>query len=437
MATMAQRVVQIKSHLPTYITPHQILMACRHASHEWRQRVLGPVLTVYALLLQVLHGNTAMTHLPRLAGARFSPSAYCQARQRLPLAVLRRLLRAVARQARRATEPVAGWRGHRTFILDGSSCSMPDTPALQHHFGQPTGQRPGCGFPVAHLLVLFDVHTGLLIDLLASSWRIHDLTRAHELHPHLRAGDLLIADRGFCSYAHIALLRRQGVHGLLRVHGQRRVSFSRRQTNGKSWMLRLGPNDHLTVWRKTSVPSRVLSRKVYDALPPQMLLREVRYRVTRRGYRTQTVTLVTTLLDPQPYPRDALAELYQRRWQAEINLRHLKQTLGMRVLHSRSVAGVQKELLAFALVYNLVCLLATAAAVEMGVEPSRVSFIDALRVLQHLRQGKPPDHPVCNPYRPGRIEPRVRKRRPLQYGLLTRPREQMRAALFQKHRELN
>jgi hypothetical protein len=439
MVTVAQRVSKIKSNLRTYVTPDQILVACRDACHEWRERVLGPVITVYAFLLQILHGNTAMTHVPRLAGARFSPSAYCQARQRLPLAVLRQLLRCLAFRARRATQAKACWRGHRTFIIDGSSCSMPDTPALQHHFGQPTGQRPGCGFPVAHLLVLFDVHTGLLIDVLASSWRIHDLTRAHQLHPHLRAGDILIADRGFCSYAHIALLRRQGVQVLVRVHGQRRVSFSRgrRSTGAGIWPLRLGHNDHLTIWQKTSVPSRIISREAYHALPQQMLLRELRYRVTCRGYRTRTVTLATTLLDPQRYPAEALAELYQRRWQAEVNLRHLKQTLGMRVLHSRSVAGVEKELLAFALVYNLVCLLATAVAVQMGVEPTRVSFVDALRVLQHLGHGNAPHRLACNPYRPGRIQPRVRKRRPLQYGLLTSPREQMRAALFQKQRELN
>jgi len=422
---------QIKHELNAHVTPADIQGACRAVGHEWRERILGPVLTVQALLLQILHA-TAMTGVSRLAGVAFTPSAYCQALQRLPVDVFRTLLRQVVTRQRRATEAVALWRGHRIVLVDGSSCSMPDTPPLQRRFDQPTEQKPGCGFPVAHLLALFDAYTGMLVDVLASSWRIHDLTRVTELLPHLQPGDVLLADRGFCSFAHIALLQQQGVHVVIRVHGQRRVSFRGRQHHWAccDWPLRLGHNDQLTIWRSTGVPSRVLPREVYDALPDKLMLRELRYRVSHRGYRTRQVTLATTLLDAQAYPADALAELYQRRWQAEVNLRHLKDTLGMRVLRSQSVAGVERELLAFALVYNLICTVLTTLALHLETTPQRVSLIDVLRLLRYGLTHIVTAAIVINPDRPGRHQPRVVKRRPLEYSRMTQPRAVLKRALM-------
>jgi hypothetical protein len=128
----------------------------------------------------------------------------------------------VVTRQRRDSEAVACWRGHRVLCVDGSSCSMPDTPELQRRFGQPTEQKPGCGFPVAHLLMLFDAYSGMLVDVLASSWRLHDLTRVDELHPHLQHDDVLVADRGFASFAHVALLQLRGVLRWAVAHRHRR-----------------------------------------------------------------------------------------------------------------------------------------------------------------------------------------------------------------------
>ena len=410
-------VEQIKSTLNTHLTPDDILIACVDAKYEWRDRVLGPVVTVHALLLQILHA-VAMTGVSRLVRVSFSASAYCQALRRLPVVVMRTLLRSTVTRHRDATEQVGRWFGLRTFYVDGSSCSMPDTPELQHRFDQPTEQKPGCGFPVAHLLAMFDAYTGMLVDVLASSWRIHDLTRVGELHPHLRPGDLLVVDRGFCSFAHVALLVQQGIHAVMRMHQRRRVSFKARQHRwaGVDWPVRLGHDDQLTIWRKTGVPSRVLPRDVYDALPDTIVVRELRYRVTRRGYRTRKVTLATTLLEAQMYPAAALAELYHRRWRAEVNLRHLKDTLGMRVLRSQTAAGVERELLAFALVYNLICAAMTVIAVHLETTPERVSFIDLVRLLQYGLDRAAAATIVINSDRPGRFQPRVVKRRPLGYS---------------------
>jgi hypothetical protein len=429
---------QIKNELDSYLTPDDILAACQTAGHSWRERILGPVLTVQAFILQILHA-TAMTGVSRLTGASFSAAAYCQALQRLPLDVLRTLLRQCVTRQRAATADVARWKKLRIFFVDGSSCSMPDTPQLQRRFGQPTGQKPGCGFPVAHLLALFDAYTGMLVDVLASSWRVHDLKHVGELHPHLQAGDVLVADCGFCSFAHLALLQQRGVDAVIRVHGQRHVSFKRRQHEwgDREWPQRLGHNDQTTLWRKTGVPSRVLPRDVYDALPDVLVVREMRYRVTQRGYRTRQVTLATTLLDAEAYPAADLAELYHRRWQAEVNLRHLKGTLGMRVLRSKSEAGAERELLAFVLVYNLICAVLTVLAVHLETTPERVSLIDVVRLLRQGLDRVVTATIVVNPNRPGRCQPRVVKRRPLQYSRMTKPRAVLKRKLMRNGRSLS
>lgn len=425
-------VQQIKDELHQHLTPADIYAACQATGHRWRERVLDPVLTIHALLLQLLHG-TAMTGVSRLTGVAFSASAYCQALQRLPVAVLRHLLHDRVQRQRRKTEQRATWHGHRVFFVDGSACSMPDTAELQRRFGQPTEQQPGCGFPTAHLLAMFDAYTGMLVDVLMSSWRMHDVTRVAELHPHLRAGDVLVGDRAFGTYAHLALLQAQGVHAVFRVHQRRKVSFRQQQHDwgGVTWPVKLGDQDQLTIWRKTGVPSRTMSRAAYDALPDTLVVRELRYRIRRRGYRTRTVTLVTTLLDAERYPKAELAELYYRRWQAEVNLRDLKETLGLRVLRAQTVAGVEREVLALALLYNLLCAVRTVIAVHLETEPVRVSVLDVLRLLCVGLDRVVDPAIVLNPDRPGRVQPRVVKRRPLGYSRMTRPRRELKRKLLE------
>ncbi len=230
MVSIRRVLAQIKDDWTAVLSEAHLTRICREAGAIWRHRTLNPVVTIYVFLLQILHGNTAMTHLPRLSGQRFTPAAYCRARKRLPLAARRRLQETGAPLrtgvGRRDPTPDAErWRGQRTWLLDGSSCSLPDTPALQQHFGQPSGQKQGCGFPVAHLLVLFEAASGRLLDVLVSSWRIHDLTRVAELHGWLPRGDVLVAERGFCSYAHLALLSQQQAQVVLRMKRSQLVDF--------------------------------------------------------------------------------------------------------------------------------------------------------------------------------------------------------------------
>ncbi|MEX0702346.1 MAG: IS4 family transposase, partial [Planctomycetales bacterium] len=325
--------------------------------------------TVHAFLSQILHGNTACNEVPHLMGQSFTGRAYGLARARLPLELFDRLLTEVGRCLKVCRDEAARWCGHRVWLLDGSGCSMPDTPELQEAFGQPGSQQPGCGFPVAHLLLLFHFGTGLLQKMLVDPLRTHDLAHAHRLHSELEPGDVLVGDRGFCSYAHLALLLQGGWHGLFRVHQRMLVDFRkgrmhvppsppfprRKGITGlprSRWVRWLGTCDQVVEYFEPRQRPRWMSAEDYAALPDSIFVRELRYRVEAPGCRTREIVLVTTLLDAERYSAEELAALYGQRWQIETHLAHLKTTLGMDVLRCQSLAGVHKELRMFALVYN-------------------------------------------------------------------------------------
>src|SRR5919198_2220882 len=209
------------------LQPDAILTVCWEIGYTaWRDRVLTPFTTMQLFLWQILHGNTACSHLPHLSGLRFSAAAYCQARAKLPLRLFALLLERFGTAVQRSALDEGRWHGHRTFVVDGSGCSMPDTPTLQEAFGQPTEQRPGCGFPVARLLGLFPAGTGVLLKLVVAPLLTHDLARVQAVHPSLQPGDVLVADRGLCSYAHLALLAQAGLHAVLRVGARQIVDFT-------------------------------------------------------------------------------------------------------------------------------------------------------------------------------------------------------------------
>lgn len=434
---------QLGDGLATAVTPTTIHAACRAAEHTWRDRRLDPVATVHLFLLQILHGNTACAHLPRLTGQAFSASAYCQARARLPLAVCQALLRGVTAAAQPLVDTVGLWRGHRTWFVDGTGVSMPDAPDLTRAFGYAANQRPGCGFPVAKVVALFHAGTGLLQCLLPGPLRSHEMARAADSHPQMRAGDVLVGDRAFGSYAHLALLARQGLHGLFRLNSRRVIDFTPgRATPGRwdrkglwgqarsRWVRTLGPTDQVVDWYKPYVRPAWLTAEEYAALPKLLRVREARYAADRPGFRVRSVTLVTTLLDAEAYPLAALADLYRQRWQVETDLRHLKTTLGMDVLHCRTEAGVLKELAMFALVYNLVRVVMTEAGRRQGVPVERISFVDALRWLASSPAGTPLPRLVVNPDRPDRVEPRCQKRRGKNYPYMIHPRPVLKQRLL-------
>jgi hypothetical protein len=435
MVTIVPTLGQVREELVTLLDRVTIERLCQDIGHRWRDRDLDPYTTVHLFILQVVNNNTAMTHLPHLSGKRFTASAYCQARQRLPLELFERLVD----QFTGGVDDRSRWRGHRVWMADGSGFSMPDTPELQEAFGQPGGQKPGCGFPVAHILALFDAHSGLLRDVIAAPLRTQDIALVSQQHPKLSAGDVLVADRGFCSYAHLALISQAHLHAIFRIHQRQIVDFRPHRPSATEaddtgrprshWIQRLGYHDQLVEWQKPVSPPKWMSSEQFAKLPDRLVVRELRYRIREPGCRVRTITLVTTLLDPEHYPAAEIARLYRLRWQVEVDLRDLKITLGMDVLKGQKLGTVMKELLVYVLVYNLVRLVVVKSARRQRVAPHRISFIDALRWLQPPKPSCTLPELIVNPIRPGRIEPRCIKRRMKEYNLMTSPRRELRKRL--------
>ena len=455
MAGTSRALDRLKEDLEEHLPPQSIRAACDWVGHDWRERKLGPVETVQLFLLQALWFNTAIEHLRHLAGFPFVAAAYCKARMRLPLEVLQKLLLDSSLSMRAVTGRGADaggdgamaclWRGLRAFLVDGSSTIAPDTPELQNGFGQPRGQKPGCGFPVPKTLGLFDAFTGMIVQMLAFPLYTHDQSKVWQLHPHLKAGDLLVGDRGLCSFFHLTLLHARGVLACFRLHQRQIVDFrphrkSRGQTakpnkTGKPtsrFLRRLGRHDHIVLWTRPAKPAKWMSDEQWASMPESLELRELRYTIAAKGQRTHVVTIATTLLDPMLYPKESIAELYGVRWQVETHFAELKTTLRMRKLKCKTEEGVRKELAVYCLVYNLVRAVIVKAAAQQGVTPDRISFIDAIRWLLTAAPGEAIPRLVVNPRRAGRHEPRVVKERHASYPRMTTPRMELRKSLKNK-----
>jgi hypothetical protein len=416
--SVSESVHRIKGDLSAAVPAELIRRLCGELEITGRRRILTPVVTTYLTLLRALHA-APMSALRHHSGFDVSPQAYCQAVARLPVAFFARLQRAVTEgcQAAEPGRPRGHWNGRRLFVIDGSSFSMPDTPELQAAFGQHSQQAVGCGFPTAHLLIQFAARTGFAVKTIVSALRTHDMAHAAATHDALGRGDILVGDRAFGSFAHLAVLHRRGLHGVFRAHQCRGVHRQR------------GPGDRFVNYDKPRRKPAWMTDDEYAELPAAILVREVRVTLTEPGLRVRDLVLATTLLDAVTYPPSMIAEMFRARWRAEVNLRHLKQTLGLDVLRSHTVAGVTKELHAFVIIYNLVRRIMCEAGRKQKVQSSSISFVDALRWLRHAAPDDALAELIVLPHRPGRHQPRVKKRRPKSYPLMTRTRHELRKRL--------
>jgi len=451
MASMRARLEKIKRDPRALIDPGCVARACRASGHEWRERTLGPLATLEAFAVQVAHGNTALGHVARLMGGRFTESAYCQARSRLPVAVVRTLLREFTAGS---GETPDDWRGHRVVLIDGTGVSLPDTPELRAHFGTAGDPAPGCGLPCAKVLCVFRAHDGMLLDLHLATACAGDLGHVREVHPALRPGDVLVGDRGLCAYTHLADLLRIGCHGLFRMQAcrvmpfpaspgpRRRLAYNRHRSAEPVLVELITRDDQVVEIVKPHNRPKSMAPGAFARIPSTLVVRAVRYRVAERGFRAHEFTLLTTLTDASRYSAEDLARLYLMRWRVEINLRHLKRTLGMDRLKCGSVAGVTREVLMLALLYNAVCRVRALAAAAANTDPTRLSFIDALRALHAAIRGSRvllprPTKLKSWPLRTPRPFQRRVKRKHSDYRVLTMPRHRFVEWLYNRPRVLN
>ena len=442
MASLSRALARVQQDCKQSLPNASILAACRAAQYKWRERKLGPVETIHLFILQVLWFNTAMTHLRHLTAEAVTAAAYCKARMRLPLSVLQQLLRDSSAVMRETLGDGGLWCSLRVLLVDGSSSITPDTPALQKAFGQPSGQKKGCGFPVPKVLGLLDAFSGLIIEMLVFPLFTHEQSQVWKLHPLLKSTDLILGDRGFCSYLHLALLSARGVNACFRLHQRHTVDFrphrksrdqlqknKRRGRPTSRFVCRLGKHDQIVRWKKPPERPKWISDSQWEAAPDWLEIRELRYTLSRHGQRTFVVTLATTLLDPVKYPKEKLMELYDMRWQVETHFAELKTTLKMRKIKSKTPEGARKELAVYCLVYNLIHAIMVQAAKRQRVAPDRISFIDTIRWLLSAAPGEALPDLLINPRRPGRHQPRVVKDLQDTYRKMTKPRKEMRKRL--------
>ncbi len=413
-----------------------------------RRRRLPPSVTFWAFVAQALSPRSSCREVARrievwwrwgnLRSAQtITPSAYCQARQRLTLHTLQIIAGQVAWAVERHVLTSEKWlEGREVKIIDGTGVSLPDTPENQAAWPQPAGQKPGCGFPVMKMAGLFSLASGALLEHTTGHHHTHDSTLFRELWSKLKKGDIILADRAFCSYGAMAALAHRGIDTVVRLHQMRKSDFR--------FGRRLGLGDRLVVWTKPKNCPEVWSKDEFARLPEQLPVRLIRTLITAEGFRTRSVLIATTLTDAEKYPADAIGELYAARWNIELHFAQIKTTLGLDVLRCQSPAMIEKELHIHLIAYNLVRGLMQKAAHLHHVPLERISFKGSLDTLRHWAQAiyAASDSPRKQtelihhmlarlagdlvPHRPGRSEPRAKKRRPKTYQLLTEPRHEMR-----------
>jgi hypothetical protein len=461
MAAIDSALIHLQTGTDDLLSPARLDQLARDSGIAFRNTTLTPGNTLALFIRQIAHGNIACAAVRHLAGRDFTDVAWCQARQRLSDRLIHQLNAQVLDTARRAITAPAPmsslsaphcnsphWHGHRVVVIDGSSDSMPDTPALRQHYGVPGASKLLLGFPTSHLILLMDHHSGIMLDCHDLPGDTHDASVAHLTHHHLQEGDVVLGDDAFASYLHLAMLLQAKAHAIMPAQHRRVVDFtpgrdyvpmSRNSSKASAAKPRsqqvkiLGPNDQLVRYFKPPNKPQWMTAERWQSIPDSIVVREIRRTIARNGFRPITVTVVTTLLDDHMYAADEIVELRLSRWLIETNLRHLKVTLGMDHLKCKTLEGVRKERMVFLLVYNLIRLVMLTAAARQKTSPNRLSFADTLAWLTLAAMthhpGTPPRLKV-NRLRPGRLEPRAIKRGGNSFPYMTRPRRQLQLELL-------
>jgi putative transposase len=414
--------------------------------------VYTPAITLWAFLSQVLFKNEQRSCLAAVSRivvlwvalgkepCSDNTGAYCRARAKLPVVVIKRLALTVSHGCEQKLPTSWLWKGRHVHLVDGTTVSMPDTSENQKDYPQPTTQAKGLGFPQARMVVLLSLASAMItgMDLGPCAGKeTGENALLRQLFDFLQAGDILLGDRYYCSYFLIALLMERGVDVVTRLHQAREADFRRGQ--------RLGAGDHVVTWTRPAKPEW-MDQSTYDRMPLSIQVREIQVQVHQPGFRVESFVAVTTLTAAEAYTKEDVGELYHERWLVELDIRAIKVGLGMEVLRCKTPEMVRREIWTCLLAYNLIRQTLLQAALAAGRSPRQLSFTAALQKiaaswatlavcdetmarrlvaahLSHLAR-----HIVGD--RPGRVEPRAIKRRPKPQRLLTQPRAQARAELL-------
>jgi len=410
---------------------------------QFRDRVYSPMVTLGLFIEQVLSADhSCQDAVARALSARVAqgqaPSSlntgpYCKARARLPLGLLERMGQEVGRGLCVGQPATWRWRNREVKLVDGTVVSMPDTRANQARFPQNHQQSAGLGFPLARAVAIISLSCGAVLQWAVGPCEGKETGETALLwglaHKLVR-GDVVVIDRCYAGYFMLAWLMHWGVDVVVRQHQRRHTDFRQ----GK----RMGARDHVVHWDRPQRPAW-MDAATYAAMPQSLLLREVR----SAGW-----TLVSTLTDAKEVSKRELLDLYRLRWQVELDFRSIKAVMQMDILRCKTPQMVCKEIAAHLLAYNLVRAVMARAAYLSAVLPRQLSFKGALQVLRafeenlrhspHGRLEIRHAHVLAGiaqmrlPERPGRVEPRVVKRRPKPHRLLTEPRHILRQRLLQQ-----
>lgn len=413
--------------------------------------VYTPLVTLCMFLSQVLDPD----HSCRAAVARLivwlavshrktcapETSSYCDARQRLPLGAVQRLVRRTGRDTHERAPDAWLWKGRRVSLVDGTTASMPDTPENQRAFPQANAQGIGLGFPLVRMVALISLAAGVVRDLALGPYKGKETGEPalfRTLLGGLEPGEIVLGDRCFASFFMIAALAQRGVDSLFRMHQRRKFDFRRGR--------RLGIEDHVVTWTKPERPEW-MDEEAYARMPDELTVREPRIKVARPGFRVNELVLATTLLDAGEDTKGEVAQLFLQRWNIELDLRSIKDVLGMDVLRCKTPEMVRKEIWMHLLAYNLIRGVMARSAEAHGKQPRHLSFKGTLQIMtafqDALRQAprEMREHLIEEMLRAisrhkvgdrfGRVEPRANKRRPKSQRFLNEPRAQARKRLLE------
>jgi len=423
------------------LSERSILDALNEHGIKYRDRVFSPVTTIWGFLSQVLSDDhSCRDAVSRIIAHRAanglgvcSPNtaSYCDARGRVSVGVLRTLARRTARELQAGAVESWRWNGRSVFIADGSHVSMPDTPENRATYPQPVVQQSGIGFPLARVTVLLSLATGACHDLAIAPYAgkgTGETTLLRQMYDSLSPGDVVVADALFDNYFLACELRERGIELVARVQAERVGS----QT------VESRPDGDIILWQRPNKP-RGMTGEQYRRYPKSLLMRQVTVDARDKNNRAEQFKVITTILDAS-VDGTQIGELYERRWDGEVDIRSIKVTMQMDVLRCKSPEMVHKEIWAHLLAYNLLRTVMAIAAAEVGIEPRRVSFKGAKQAVTAFAPKIEAARPAARPAlidallvviayhrvgdRPGRWEPRARKRRPKPGARLNQTRDE-------------